>query len=227
MGSFRNKILYLICGFTVLSIILASCSPQVVEPQTPTPTPLPTDTPVPSSTLTPTPTEPPISSPTFTSTPNLPSFNLRKTDKLNPRNIQSVLSWFLYSLQNQDPSQINELISSDGVRYAKSLEGVQFISADDFLNQLTSRLSSKLKCELIIETDYYWQVWITNWNPPWEMTELCYGSCEIINPKWVSSRASFFFEEIDEEWQLVIVYLNSIDSYFSAYDYQSYGCTSN
>jgi hypothetical protein len=148
---------------------------------------------------------------------------------LNTRDIQSVLTWFLYGLQNQDVSIIEALISPDGIRYAHYYEGVQFITKNDFIVQLNQRLGSELECEAITYySPYYWQIWTTNWTPQWEMTELCYPDCFPLNPTFESSNAGFFFSQFNGEWLLDVNYLRTMEMYFDlvAEDYTAlYRCT--
>ena len=148
---------------------------------------------------------------------------------LNTSDIQSVLTWFLFGLQHQEMSQIMELIPADGVRYANYLEGIQFVSPEDFVAQLNQRLGSDVQCDEIVyyQPMGFWQIWTSNWTPEWEITELCYIECAEMDPVWKSARAGFFFKQINSEWQLDINYLNTMDKYFFGDSYQSFACPSD
>lgn len=140
-------------------------------------------------------------------------------DKTNP---QAVVDWVKNSIELGDASLFADLIPDDGIAYANYLEGGQFISKDDFLNDLQERINSQPSCQGIFIDEYGFQIWYSNWQPAWQMTEICYVGCNPIS--WESNSAAFFVNLRSGEAQLGVMYLNTPQNYFFMNDLPLVSC---
>lgn len=151
------------------------------------------------------------------------SFQWREltVDKTNP---QAVVDWVKNSIELGDANLFADLIPDNGIAYANYLEGGQSISKDDFLNDLQERISSQPSCQGIYLNEYGLMIWYSNWQPAWQMTEICYVGCTPISPPCESHSAAFFFNLHSGEAQLGVMYLNTPQNYFYMDDLPLVSC---
>lgn len=133
-------------------------------------------------------------------------FCLEPLDASDP---QSILDWVNYGLANSEPYALTSLPMADQMYYTNYLEGGQGTSPARYTAELNRRLpASAPVCDGYTFEDDFFKIWTHNWEPDWQMTEMCYIGCSPINPPYESDRHAFFFVEDGGQWKLRALWLN-------------------
>lgn len=139
---------------------------------------------------------------------------------------QSIVNWLKYVINSGNTDLLIELLKDDGIYYANYLEGGQNITNDQFLADLQARISHKPVCQGIYLSDYDLKIWYSDWQPVWQMTELCYDGCRPISPAWESNTAAFMFYLDPESGKYYLrgMYQNTPEGFFYDDNYSLISC---
>jgi hypothetical protein len=149
-------------------------------------------------------------------------FCLEPLDRTDP---QAILDWVQYGLDTNTLAVFEILAAEDGVGYANYLEGGQSNTQEAFLEDLALRLPTGASCDGYSFSDPWFQVWTSGWEPDWEITELCYDSCQTLNPPHTSDIGGFFFRpREDNSWVLQTLWLNDSSLWEEIYGAEILGC---
>lgn len=130
---------------------------------------------------------------------------VKNVDATDP---QAIIDWVNYAIKNGDASGFENLIRDDGLFYTYYIEGGQKITKEAYLNDLQERLSARPGCVGIHQDKNALNIWFSDWEPAWQMTEMCYNECAPISPPWESNIAAFFFWKESGKYYLRAMYLN-------------------
>lgn len=149
-------------------------------------------------------------------------FCLEPLDRTDP---QTILNWVQYGLENNSLAVFELLAAVDGVGYANYLEGGQINTSEEYLADLSARLPSGANCDGYSFSDPWFQIWTSGWEPNWEITELCYDSCQPVDPPHTSDIGGFFFRPLEDgSWTLQTMWLNDASLWEEVYGAEVLGC---
>jgi hypothetical protein len=149
-------------------------------------------------------------------------FCLEPLDRTDP---QDLLAWVQHGLETGNAAVFEILAAEEGVGYANYLEGGQLNTQEEFLEDLALRLPSNASCDGYSFSDPWFQIWTSGWEPDWEITELCYVSCQPLEPPHTSDIGGFFFRPQDNgAWVLQTMWLNDSSLWEEVYGAEILGC---
>lgn len=153
-------------------------------------------------------------------------------EPLDRHSVTSTLDWLFYAIQSQYIDVFEEFLVFDGPYYTNSpVEGGQSKTKEEFITELSVRLSSNPQCELISSSNFYgndlgsnFTIWTSGWYPEWEMNELCYAGCDPIDPPIRMSDVGLIFFFYESGWGLKSIMLADRDEVIEFIGDVSYSC---
>lgn len=127
----------------------------------------------------------------------------------------SVLRWAKYGIEYKNLyamasiSDDNESMEA-GVLYAYQQEGGSRKTQAQFLQDLEQRFQSQPVCSNVSLNPNIAFLWTDNWSPLWQLNEICYGDCYVLDPPHTSASTAFVFKRINDVWYLKNVYMQSL-----------------
>jgi len=147
-------------------------------------------------------------------------------DPLDASSPQVIMNWVNYGIEHNDPYALVNLPMFDEIGFANYLEGGQTKSKSEYQYELAQRLKTSYPiCDGYNFEDNYFKVWTHNWEPDWQMTELCYVDCNPINPPYQSDIHAFFFVQDSGEWKLRTIWVNDWELFSFGKPYPLSSCS--
>ena len=147
-------------------------------------------------------------------------------EPLDRKNPQDILNWIWYGIDHDDLYPFKVLVTEDAVGYVYYIEGGQTTYKDQFLSDLQARFGSQPACDRYVYSSEVLQIWTSGWNPNWQMYEMCYQGCQMLDPPYESSLAAFFLYPSDTGYKLEAVWLNDYERelWEGVYHYRAASC---
>ena len=141
--------------------------------------------------------------------------------------LHSAIEWVKYGIE-QDDMYVMDIMAGDKVAYVNYIEGGDSNFKDEFLSDLEERSGSQPDCRGIMTHDEVTtSIWFENWEPLWEMTEMCYEDCWTFDTPATSNIVGFFLGDYQGQgYQIYVAWINVPDIFPEVYDYEMRPCNS-
>lgn len=140
---------------------------------------------------------------------------------LTPRDkfsLDSTIEWVKYGVEHDD-LYVMDVVSADEITYIYYIEGGDDNDKQEFLDDLKEREASEPTCAGIKDHDGTTpSIWFENWEPLWEIHEMCYNGCWSLDVPGTSNIVGFYLKNYDDNgFQIQAAWVDSYDIFTDVY----------